>query len=139
MTNFDVFVARTLEYDGGLSDKLRSKGKSKLAARRGTNPFSFFVCPNTPIDLDLSDCISNLCDMLYLIYNKLYDKACLSPALAPSFKKVDGLVMDRILKGLHALLTTTAKAVADKQLNEMLESSIHPFDDHNIVDNHFNA
>ena len=118
---------------------MRSKGKGKPAPRRGTNPFTFFVCPNTAIDLDLSDCISTLCDMLYLIYNKLYDKACLSPALAPSLKKVDNLVMDRILKGLHALLTTTAKAVADKQLNEMLEGSIHPFDDHNIVDNHFNA
>ena len=109
MTNFDVFLGRTNEL--GLSEKSRSKGKG--GARRGTNPFSFFVCPNTPIELDLSDCISSLCDMLYLIYNKLYDKACLSPGLAPSLKKVDGLVMERILKGLHALITTTAKAVAD--------------------------
>ena len=90
------------------------------------------------MDLDLSTCVSTLCDMLYLIYNKLYDKACLAPALAPSLKKVDSLIMDRILKGLHALLTTTAKAVADQQLNSMLMLSLSVHGTPHS-DNHFNS
>ena len=112
ITNFDVYTSRVCELDNAWQESLRSK-QTRQAKKTGSNPFSFFVCPNTPIDLDLGTCVATMCDIVLLIYNKLYDKACMRPALLTSIKKVDGLIMDRILKGLHALLTTTAKAVAD--------------------------
>ena len=56
------------------------------------NPHSFFVCPNIPIDIDLSKCISTLCDLLKLIYNKLYDHICVKGAFNEAVKKVDSMI-----------------------------------------------
>jgi hypothetical protein len=95
---------------------------SKLFQGSLVNYFKFYNRPHPSFDLDYSSIVVSTCDIIFILYNKLFDKIFASKEMVEIAHKLDNYIYKHIIKILSDDLQKISEYIVKKDMDEMMKN-----------------